>query len=323
MELLVNGETDDEISPPEPSQTLEEYLEQLNEQFGKVNQIVRPLAVNGRDFTSEFNDWTPDEIDQLELTVQPIEDLVVNSLVDLAEYLDRARENLPEILENWEEQDVETRQQYEDQLDDAFSVINQILTSMMGIINIEDRLKPIKQINSRIKGLDEKLSEKDGDELRPVFEETDQLFENLREEIGTIVQVLSQKEQALWEDSDDLQGTIESRLDRIPSLIENLQQSPDSDDYEEIDELVADLERVLGYVEKLDEAGKIKLFLSPEKQEELGETHRELDQGIEELNRAFEEQDVIMICDILEYEVQPYLEQISDFIRELRETTSS
>lgn len=316
MDLTVKG-TEEDIPHPDPSQTLEEYLQQLNDQFADINRVVNPEMVNGEPFRPDFNDWTPDEIDQLELTVQPIEDLVVDSLVELAEYLDRALENFPEILEELRESDDPDVSIHRDQLQEAFVVINQILTSVIGSISIDERLKTIKQINERVKTLHDDLEEKEGKELVSVFKSSQELFTELRREIQTIVQLLAQREESLWEGVTDLHDQVEGWVQSIPDLVNDLQSEPDAEHYNQIEALTNHLSDVLEFIEDLDRAGKLKLVMTPEEQDQLNEANVELDRGLGELNQAFENKDVIMICDILEYEILPYLKDIGEFIGEL------
>lgn len=320
MELIVSGVDENDLPEPKASQTLGEYLEEANQQFAEVNQVVSPQSVNGEAFSPEANDREIEQIDRLELSVQPIEETVVNTLMELAAYLDRALNNFPEIIEELHEEGPDDADVYRDQLDEAFDAIGSLLTSMIGVVNVEERLKPVKKINTQVKELDDRLDSAAGEDLIELFEDTRDTFERLRDEIETIVSVLAQQEEKLWEGGPELEEKLRRRIDMIPELVEELQSQPSPENYEEVDQMVDDLEEVLGFIQELDEAGKIKLLLTPEEQEKINEAHQDLDRGIDELNQAFEEKDVILICDILEYEILPYLEDIVEFIARINDT---
>jgi primosomal protein N'' len=320
MELIVSGVDENDLPEPKASQTLGEYLEEANQQFAEVNQVVSPQSVNGEAFSPEANDREIEQIDRLELSVQPIEETVVNTLMELAAYLDRALNNFPEIIEELHEEGPDDADVYRDQLDEAFDAIGSLLTSMIGVVNVEERLKPVKKINTQVKELDDRLDSAAGEDLIELFEDTRDTFERLRDEIETIVSVLAQQEEKLWEGGPELEEKLRRRIDMIPELVEELQSQPSPENYEEVDQMVDDLEEVLGFIQELDKAGKIKLLLTPEEQEKINEAHQDLDRGIDELNQAFEEKDVILICDILEYEILPYLEDIVEFIARINET---
>jgi len=317
MELIVNGRDNEDVEPPQAGQTLEDYISDLNDQFGKINRVAQIETVNGEEFQPQFYSWASERVEQMEISIKPIEEVVVNTLMSLARYLDQALGNLPSIIENWEKQGQDDIQTYVDQLDEAFTTIDQILTSIVATTDVEDRLESLNDIQSRTRELDRKLQERTPDNLRDVFENTHDLFSELRTEIENVVQLMTQKEEFLWRNLSEISNSIRTWIEDIPDLVENLQTGDDSKAYDRIENAAEDLDRIIIFMNQLDEAGKLKMVLSPEQQEELRTAHSELETGIDELQDAFENNDVIMICDILEYEILPYLKDVDRFLDDL------
>lgn len=323
MKLIVNGRENEDIQPPEPGQTVGEYVDNLNEQFGKINRVVQVEMVNDKDFKPSLSSWESDRIDRMELSVKPIEEVVVNTLMSLAQYLDQALENLPDILENWSEHGEEDIHEYRDQLEEAFTTIDKILSSVTALSNVGDRLEPVEEIQEEVGVLHRKLTERNPESLHETFSRTRDMFSNLRQEIESVVQTLSQQEESLWRNLSDIADSIELRIEQIPEIVESLQTGGDEDSFQKIDNIADDLSQILEFIEKLDEAGKVRMVLSPEGQEELNKAHTELEDGIDELQEAFENRDVIMICDIIEYEILPYLKNVNHLLQEINVESST
>ena len=314
MDIFIDGERDTELPEPELSETVDEYLGRINEEFADTNRVVQIEAVNRQNLTEEMLEREARNLERLDLSVKTIENVAVDSIVYLAEYLDRALQRFPDIIDDWEQEDTDQRETYEDQLEEAFEAIDQIITSLPEMVDLEQQEDALLDIHDQLRDLRRELEDSAREQYQPILENVRELFSDLRQELENIIHVLSQQLESLEQGRKKYSNLIEQYLEDIPSLVETLQSTKTSETYDRVGEILEGLNGVLDYMNSLDRAGKIKLLFSPEDQETLNKAHEELDTGLDELERAFEDRDLVMICDILEYEIQPYLEKIQQFL---------
>lgn len=317
MDILINGKAQSDLPDPEPEESVIEYTERINQEFAPVNRVVQVDSINRQPVNSDSLERNVLELERLDLSVKTIQSVAVDSLIHLAEYLDQALENFPEIIDDWLESDEQQRREHIRQLEEAFDAIDQILSSLPSMIDLEDHLETIQNFEEELSEVRQLVDEETSEQLLEEMKRTQELFHQLRSEIETIIQHLSQQHESLLNEKKKYTQSISEYTEKIPSLVEKLQSSPTRETYDEVEEILGLLEGTLGFMNSLDQAGKIKLMLSPDEQKKLSTVHTELDTGIDELSRAFEEEDVVMICDILEYEIQPYLEKIEEFLKQI------
>lgn len=311
MEVTVDSEQLVEIPEPESNQTLGEYVEKLNEKLSEVNRFIYSVEVDDEQITEAKQQKKCAEFDRLQVDARSFEAMAVDSIGQLGEYCQNFLASLPEVVNNWSEKETETKDQYRQQVLEAFELSGEVLEAIDSLINVAST--ETEPLTERVQELEGKLREAGREELKNLLkEECRDFFTELLEALESILNDLETREGKISEQINTLQEKVSTLLDDLPELIQTLQGGEEVEGYEDIDKRAEDINKIIRIISIFDRAGLIKKSFSPEEQEKLIGIHTELTAGFDDLQEAIENNDLIMICDILEYEVLPYLETIEE-----------
>jgi DNA repair exonuclease SbcCD ATPase subunit len=311
MQVYIDGDAEKEIPPVESFQTVGEYIEQLQEDLAQVNRVVYRAEVDGSEVDDETQKLACSEVDRLEVEVRTMDKMAIDSIGQLGEYCQGFLAKLPSILKEWDEKSAGKKEKYRQQVLEAFDIVENVLSAVEVVLSLSS--DEMDRLSERVNTLRGKLEEADEDELNALLrEDCQQFIEELLEHLQDLVGDLQERKRETQSDVEEARQLMDDMLTNIPPLIEQLQSggASEQEGIEKIEAQVKDLTRVLETLENLDEQGMIKKNLTPAEQEELVDFNQQLNEGLTELGEALKERDIIMICDILEYEVLPYLEKI-------------
>ncbi len=317
MQVYIDGCSEDEIPPAESFQTVGEYIEQLQEDLAQVNRVVYRAEVDGSEVDGETRKLACSKVNRLDVEVRTMDKMAIDSIGQLGEYCQGFLAKLPSILKEWQEKSSGKKEKYRQQVLEAFDIVGNVLSAVEVVLNLSS--DEMDRLSERVNTLRGKLEEVDEDELNLLLrEDCQQFIEELLEHLQDLVDDLQERKRETTSDVEEARKLMDDMLTNIPPLIEQLQGggASEQEGIGKIEGQVKDLTRVLETLENLDEQGLIKKNLTPAEQEELVDFNQQLTEGLTELGEALKERDIIMICDILEYEVLPYLEKIKSHFPE-------
>lgn len=319
MKIIVNGKAPEDIREPDPERSLDDFLEELRDQFSDVNRIINDVRVDGVPLP-EISDRTHcGEIDELALKVSKFETMAVQAIGDLGEYCQRFLRLLPEIVEDWEQVDEEDREQYRRQVNEALRASRDVFNSLDQLLDLNETFRQrCEDLRERAATLSRSLEDEETSQISTLLRERGQdFFSETLSCLQDLIDYLQQQQSDLEEDVERIRETIQTDIERIPKVVDQLQKGKEKQGLEAIEPIAQNLRSLLQLVQRLDAAGKVKNALSPDQQEQLQEIHRHLETGVDEITDALENRDIVMICDVLDYEIQPYLETVDGFLEDL------
>ncbi len=311
MQVTLESEQLVEIPEAGSEQTLAEYLQQLNSDLSEVNRFVYSAQVDGEEINDELNQKQCSEFEELHVEVRSFEAMAVDSIGQLGEYCQKFLASLPKVINNWSEKDKEEKDQHRQQMLEACELSAEVLEAMDSLLNISTETD--EELLARVHKLEGELREAGRDELKKLLSENCRdLFTDLLEQMETTLSGLEDREEKFIDQVDTIQGKVTDLLEELPDLIEVLQAGEEAEGYTDLQEQTENIRKIITIISVFDQAGQIKQNFTPEEQEKLISIHTELTHGFDDLQDAIESKDLIMICDILEYEVIPYLETIRE-----------
>ncbi len=174
------------------------------------------------------------------------------------------------------------------------------------------------ELQERASELKRNLEDTSSPNISPLLREQGQeFFSDTLNLLQDLVDFLQQRQSDLEKEIQEARENIRTDSERIPEVVDQLQKGKEKQGLETIDPIADNLRTLLRLIQRLDAAGKVKNALSPEQQETLQEIHRHLETGLDEITAALEDRDIVMICDVLDYEIQPYLETVDGFLEDL------
>ena len=321
MELLVNDEPYETDIEAEEMKSLAEYIKELDEEFAEVNRVIHSIEVDGENFTRDVDEKLAalncGEVDKLELKVQPMDKMAIDSIANLGEYCQSFLARLPDVVEDWGEKEEDQKKKHRQEVSEALNIARGILSSVTVILNMPS--EKLSDLQERAGKLEEKVEEADFQKLgRLLREECREFIEDLLAQLREYMDALQVRKEDARDSARQIDKLIDEILERLPGLVDNLQggETDEQVGLEEIEELAGKLEIILNRVSKLDDQGEIKKNLDRQSQGEMVKSQEQLTVGLQELEKALEDRDLIMICDILEYEIKPYLEGLKPIFQD-------
>ncbi len=312
MQVVMTENQPLEIEQPEAEQQLADYLTGLGEQLNKVNRFIYEVRVDGQSLSEVDSSETCGEFDKIEIKSRTYEDMTIDSIGHLGEYCQSFLVRLPQVLEDWDEKSAEEIEQLTDQVEEALEMANNVVRSIHEFLNFSSpKLTDLLEDGVKIK--QQLAVEQSEAELQALLaQQAKQFFSGLLENLRETIDHLSREKQKLNDDQKDFEKNIKELFVTLPQTVDDLQSGRVSEGYSSLERVIIGLESILNNIKKLDDNGLLKLNLPPEQQVEMIKSHRELNTGIEELQMAVKEKDPIMVCDILEYEILPYLRDLEE-----------
>lgn len=319
MKIIVNGKAPEDIREPDPQRSLEDFLGELRDQFSSINRVINDVRVDDQPLPEVSERIACGEINELSVRVSKFETMAVQVIGDLGEYCQRFLRVLPDLVEEWEEVEASEREKYRRQVTEALTASRDVFSSLQQLLDLdEEHRSRCSTLRERAQALSQRLEEEATPGISSLLREQGQdFFSETLDCLQDLIDYLQRQQSDMEEDVQEVRENIRTDVERIPKVVDQLQKGKEKQGLEGIEPIAQNLRSLLQLLQRLDAAGKVKNALSPEQQEKLQEIHQHLETGLDEITGALEDRDIVMICDVLDYEIQPYLETVDGYLEDL------
>ncbi len=317
MKILVNQRPIDfEIGVTE---TLKDVVSLLNKWTAEGNAIIVDLKIDGKSIQLEEAINSPlkiDEIEVLEMELQGVEEMVKEGLEEVENYLPRLIIGIDQIAE------LSRLKEFVEGLEWLNEVITKAGSLMKWDYNklcvdeelIEKKRDGLVEIASLLK---EKVENKDMEGASTILKDrVKPLLEGWVEALPTLIKKIPKKE-----DTQALLSKLKGVSSRFPDLSKEiekisvyLQTGEMTEAMEQFQKTIDELQSMIHLLQE------IRIFFDLDyrgikvKEETIEERCQELDELLSEIITAFENEDIVMLADLLEYELSPLLSRWGEVI---------
>jgi hypothetical protein len=325
MEILVNGKPIEfEL---EGGETLKEIISSLNEWVYKGGNTITDLKIDGEKV--EFDEAarstrSVDEIKTIEMEIRMPEELALSSMEDAVPYLRRLLDGIDDVKE------ISKFREFIDGLEWFKEVCKRsesVLKLEYGEIYIDNRSieARMSEYEEMVGLLRRKVNDKDlsgGRELlktetKPILEDwikvVPQMIERIPQEIKDKITGLAQTTllERLNKAIDEIPG-ISKRLETVSLDLQTGNEHRAMESFQEITEELSDMIHLLQETER--NFGLDYRSIRVEDQT-VHERALEMDELLSEIITAFENKDIVMLSDLLEYELSPAIQRWKDVLK--------
>lgn len=324
MEILINGRALKDPAFTAPA-AFAQIMTEIVRILGKREEIVTDVHADGR----EVESWDTAKLDvskiaRLEIRSQPAREYAITSLGDLGEYTGQVLSVLRNVENICKKDGFDTvRRKLCEGLDYILTVIEttgsvlkfDLAQSRYDIRSGEQMLKELRSLKTR-------LAES------PNLESSRSHFENLEftltdwlKFLETLLRRYSDKQAELGtpEDVSDQARSQIDAMDRlqtdIKSIVEDLYAGKVAKSLDQFQTRILALQSSLVYLQQLKEGGRIQYHSLAVKEESLSEKIPQMTKILKELSDSIQIGDTVLMRDLLEYEVLPFIQ----FIRQIYE----
>ncbi|HAV43207.1 TPA: hypothetical protein DCX15_04255 [bacterium] len=317
MKILVNQRPIDfEIGVTE---TLKDVVSLLNKWTAEGNAIIVDLKIDGKSIQLEEAINSPlkiDEIEVLEMELQGVEEMVKEGLEEVENYLPRLIIGIDQIAE------LSRLKEFVEGLEWLNEVITKAGSLMKWDYNklcvdeelIEKKRDGLVEIASLLK---EKVENKDMEGASTILKDrVKPLLEGWVEALPTLIKKIPKKE-----DTQALLSKLKGVSSRFPDLSKEiekisvyLQTGEMTEAMEQFQKTIDELQSMIHLLQEIRIFFDLDYRVIKVKEETIEERCQELDELLSEIITAFENEDIVMLADLLEYELSPLLSRWGEVI---------
>ncbi|MDI6786009.1 MAG: hypothetical protein QMD92_04790 [bacterium] len=345
MEIILNGQNlDFEL---ENEKTLSEVLLAIGKWTAETNsEVITSIRLNeGEEILPEegFKSKKPlKEINKVELETVRIVELSIDGLIELLDYFPQLKSMIKKTLKAIEKKDEKKLKNLVEKIindvDWAYALIEDIYESMQveekTIFLEEKAVKKEKEILNNIKQeLIELLAKNKTEELGNLLKE--QLYFHIDEWLKLFPKLIEcfrnikGKEvdsKALFEEIEEIKK-FKNRLNALSSNLVNVSvKMQTGDDIKAMEMFQGDitiLEDLISLVQNIQRCFNLNYSNIKVNDKSIEEEILTLKNMLGEIIMAFENNDIVMLCDLLEYELSPLSESWLDILNKLEEEIKS
>ncbi len=324
MQIIVNDEPTDQFGRPRENESIDDFLNSIAQRLNEENKGIGEVKVDGEYLDDENASKQCGEVETLEIEVNTMEGLLIDSIGRIGSYSHQVLNRIPDILAEWENKTREEVQQYGKQLRESLDTTIQVLSSVEPLTNLSLEELNVEKMAEKGRNLREELAESGGDRLRELLEEQVQPFyQDLLDTLQNVLDRLAERREDTLRELDSVEETLDDLSSRINEIIEKAQQEgSDASSWFTLDrvtETASELTRVNQVFETLNNTGKLQNLFPQERHEQVKQTLVELREGIGRFYKLLEEQDTTEIVKTLRQDIEPYVENAREYVREINE----
>ena len=324
MELLINDHTVDFTLDGENNTT--EVIQSINEWAQERRLVLASVIINGKEYIPDEAPSLPvGEVEQVNCIVLSVADLVVDSLKEGIAYCTRARSALERVADEGPLTEVDIHD-----LVVGLTWMREIVNSVISMLQLEPARVPFRDgtVENHLKHLDELSTEI---QSVPVEEASDPSF--LKKYTGAIddmdelfkMILMSEQLKELIVQSIDspdnlLKGVIELR-DEMPQMAEKLEKASiayqsgnDAEGAELLQDIMDYLYFYMRTCYQLAPVFNIDLKSVSIDGESMDDINAYVNELLNEIVDVMENNDIISLSDILEYELKPQFEKLTEYL---------
>jgi tetratricopeptide (TPR) repeat protein len=333
MEIIVNDQQlEFEL---EEETTLRDVMSGLNRWVTKGRNIIISVKLNDKSIPikeAECSELPVEEIKTLNLEVESMLDLALESLGDASEYLPKliaAGERLNNLLKDGKEEEAgELLRQFEEGVSwftDIIRGIKDILSVRLDEIylnekTVEERWVKIQEAEGKLK---ERISSNDlmgaNELIRGTFIP---LINEWLVALPKILEKIDAQEKALEKESKTVVESLKDKQKHVPQIAKSLEEiavdlQTGSEAYamERLQQIIDELSSMVRTLERAEEVFGLDYECLDVKDQTIHQRSEELNNLLSEVIAAFENKDLVLLADLLEYELAPLISRWEEVIR--------
>ncbi|RMH59911.1 MAG: hypothetical protein D6679_00500 [Candidatus Hydrogenedentota bacterium] len=327
MEIYVNGNPVEETGDEKAS--VREVIEALNDWLAGQGAVIVSARLDGdvldlANETAEVLNSAPANHRRLEIEAQNARLLVIETMNDLGNYLDRVARLCPTLMERDDPRsDIEN-------LKEGLQWSLDVLERVEGILGLsykeiefeEDRIrKYVLRLGDVLDHVRVAVEEQNRPALEALLRDTlPALCDSLVRAIPTILRAgnLEPTDTTLADDIEEILGMVTGLPERLEAIAVKISMGNAAEGMEEFASAVSILEKAFVCVER----SRRELPLSREDLmvdgQDFEERAKRISGVLDEMIEAFEKKDRILISDLIEYEIAPEIEVITRLLERAR-----
>lgn len=322
MQVIVNDEPTDEFGRPRDNETIDQFLETVANQLNEQNKGIGEVKVDGEFLDEELAQQECGEVETIELQVNTMEELLVDSIGRIGSYSHQVLNRIPNILSEWDEQTREQVDQYRRQMRESLEATVQVLSSVEPLTNLSLEDINVEEMTEKGIEIQQELADEGRDRVREILENRVRpYFQELLDTLQDVLDRLAERRENLLDELDSVEETIDHLSDTISDMIEQAQKEENDPsswfNLNRVTDAASELTRVNQVFETLNNTGKLQNLFPEDQQDQVKDTLTELREGIGRLYRLLEDQDPTEIVKTLRKDVQPYVKEARQYIHEL------
>jgi hypothetical protein len=293
MEIKINGQILD--ASLEEEKTAYEVADALIKQFDPQEVIVSSIEINNRFYSledSELQGIQVDSIDSMNIELATKEELIINLLAECKEIL---RNIAKDLRENSFSHSLELGELFQWIVETVQTINN---TALFNMVEVKLIVSTVQQIQSYLNS-ENKEPEKI-DSLAGIILSLSKYFDAIQTKIASNFSV-SKKE---------LSEAIQNGKEVLPEISEAFQTGRDKEALEKINVVISLLELCCIYLKK-----NMDCF-SKEERDDIDSLYEDMNILLTQIVDAFENGDMVLLGDLLEYELPDKLEDYSKIVLE-------
>ncbi len=284
MKLKINNENIDYVL--ENEKTLMDVLISLSEELVKEEALITKVVVDGNEVQisdDKIKDMLVNEINEVEVFAQKKDDVIYELLFECQRLLNEVKKSL-----------IEKKLEQKSEILEAFEWIKETVQTIgkTGYISSSECVTVLSSVDKMIGFIN--TVNGGGLEVSTLIS----VIDNLSNYIKAIKErIFSIK----LPGPAEIENMIEDALKILPQVSESFQVGKDEEALDKIERVITVIEVLCNYLKR-----KIKDF-SGEKEKEVTNLYEDLNSLLLQLLDAFENQDVVLIGDLFEYELSQRL----------------
>ena len=317
MEILVDKKPIDfEL---EGGETLQEVISALNEWTARGNNVIMDLKLNGDPISLDealTSSRKVEEIETLEMEMQGIEEMALSSLYEARDYLPRLIAGVDETT------DLVKLKEFADGLawiDKIIAKVGSLLKLDYNKICIDE--ESIEEKRAKLKEVEGLLGqeirqENIGGATTVLKEKAESILEDWTAVLPQLIEEIPQKV-----DPQNLLNRLKEISSRIPAISKqiekvsvDLQTGNEAEAMQQFQGIIDELSDMIHLLREARGSFDLDYQTIKVKDQTVEERSQELDELLSEIITAFENEDVVMLADLLEYELSPLLSRWEEVI---------
>jgi tetratricopeptide (TPR) repeat protein len=332
MEITVNDQPlEFEL---EEETTLRDVMSGLNRWVTKGRNIITSVKLNDKSIPvreAECSELPVEEIKKLELEIESMLELALESLTDASEYLPKliaAGERLNSLLRDEKKEEAgELVKQFEEGLSWFIHIIKGIKDILkVDLDKIYLKEKTIGERWVKLQEAEEKLKanvlSSDLSGVNEVIRGT--LIPLINEWLVALPKILERidaQEKALEEESKSIIGLLRDKQKQLPQIAKSLEEisvdlQTGSEAYamERLQQTIDDISSAIRCLKRAEEIFGLDYECLAVKDQTVYQRSEELNNLLNEVITAFENKDLVLLADLLEYELAPLISRWEEVI---------
>jgi len=322
MEIFINGQVLKETSLS-LSANFSQLISEINRLLGSREEIITDVRVDGEDIPS-WDNVNPDmsRIQKLEISSLPLRDYAIASIGDIGDYTGEMLAVLRNVHAISRKDGFDSvRRNILDGLDYILTVIEtsgRVLDLKLDQARYDIRsgtqmIQEVQRLKTRIvDGKDQESLKGDFEELELTLTDWLKFLESLlhryaaqQNEIGSTDEIRAQTRTHL-----DALGLLEQD---VHSIINDLYAGKIAKSLDQFQSRIQVLQEAMGFLQQLRGLGRIRYEALTVNEETLADKIPPFSDVLKELSESIRSGDTVLMRDLLEYEVQPFIR----FLREI------